>query len=170
MIILDNFLGKDQLEIFSDKKLWRKLSSNWLDISEKPKDIWGLLASQIWNTPCFSKYLKVDKYVGIEYWVNINSENNELSWHRDRDEVLFTKTGEHSPPKIGCVYYGNNDDVKGGYLEIKHNNNNIERIEPRSNRLVIFDSGGLWHRVSPIQSGVRYAFASNIFDYKIAIS
>ena len=55
-------------------------------------------------------------------------------------------------------------EFEGGYLEIERYNGEVERIEPKFNRLVIFDAGGSRHRVTQVSNGVRYAIAINLWQ------
>ena len=87
----------------------------------------------------------------------------------DKDEELWKQTGgkdggELVLPEIGTVYYPKDTKHEGGYLEIERANGEVERIEPKFNRLVIFDAGGSRHRVTQVSNGVRYAIAINLWD------
>jgi len=89
--------------------------------------------------------------------------------HRDRDESLFARTGELKQPRVGAVYYPIDHQIEGGQLKMfSHDTDDgpFELIEPRYNRLVIFDASVL-HEVTPVTAGRRYAFAINVWDYRI---
>ena len=75
-------------------------------------------------------------------------------------------TGELSTPDIGTVYYPEQDLFEGGMLEIYSHgpDKDPERIYARPNRLVIFDAGKYYHRVSNVTSGVRKAIAINLWS------
>ena len=73
------------------------------------------------------------------------------------------KGGELILPLIGTVYYPMSTEFEGGYLEIERANGEVERIEPKFNRLVVFDAGGAKHRVTQVSNGVRYAIAINLW-------
>ncbi len=90
--------------------------------------------------------------------------------HFDKDEKLWNETGQVVTPKLGTIFYPDpcNDEIEGGYLKIwkTHDLNfdaGYELIEPKFNRLVIFDAGQL-HAVTPVTKGIRKAIAINLWD------
>ena len=109
---------------------------------------------------------------GFEYWTGVYGDgfpNTDLGWHFDKDEELWKRTGgkdggELVLPEVGTVYYPKDTEFEGGYLEIERANGEVERIEPKYNRLVIFDAGGVRHRVTSVKNGVRYAIAINLWS------
>lgn len=94
---------------------------------------------------------------------------DRLQAHRDRDERHFVRTGETKHPRIGAVYYPLDHRIEGGYLKIfTHDTEDgpFELIEPRFNRLIIFDASML-HEVTPVTVGRRYSLAINVWDYRL---
>ena len=88
--------------------------------------------------------------------------------HLDKDENLWKETGEISSPIVGTVFYPIQMEIEGGYLEIfsKGTDQEPERIEAKYNRLIIFDAGGVEHRVTNVTKGLRSAIAINLWDTK----
>ena len=116
-------------------------------------------------------------------------------WHTNHEETAYKKTQDEEwmwrqhgtstsgidphfkHPFLTIVFYPIDHDVEGSYLELseetRENGNfhgpedveNLERIKPVYNRLVVFDSSR-WHKVSPIISGDRYAITIDIWDLK----
>lgn len=106
---------------------------------------------------------------GFEYWTRYadgEAGGGELSPHQDKDEELMNVTGITRSPRVGCVFYIAASDLEGGELEVF--SDGLESppisVEPRSNRLVVFDSGGLWHRVRKMRRGTRLALVTNVWD------
>ena len=170
MIILDNFLPDGPLKgQLSEDFNWTKSHPyRWLDSGKKPSSIWESLAYEVWNG-IFAQTETVQA-AGFEYWTNaLTAEGrNDLDWHFDKDEHKFF--GEEKillTPYKGMVYYCHKEMPTGGFLEIERGNGEVERIEPVPNRLIIFDPSVL-HRVTPITSGVRRTFASNLWLEKPA--
>lgn len=98
-----------------------------------------------------------------------SKDRDRLPPHQDRDELLFTRTGELKHPRVAAVYYPIDHQIEGGYLKIFSHvtgGGPFELIEPRYNRLVIFDASVL-HEVLPVTAGRRYALAINVWDYRI---
>ena len=80
------------------------------------------------------------------------------------------KTGKIVNPILGTIFYPDpcNDEIEGGYLKVwkTHDtdfNAPYELIEPKYNRLVIFDASQL-HAVTPVTKGTRKAIAINLWD------
>ena len=83
-------------------------------------------------------------------------DKDELHWKRTDQQEVIT-------PVIGTVFYPRSTEHDGGYLEIERANGEVERIEPKFNRLVIFNAGEDKHRVTRVTNGVRYAIAINLW-------
>ena len=110
-----------------------------------------------------------------EYWCNILRQGQELPWHIDKDEEEFAETNQLVTPSFGSVYYGFDHDGKfdGGKLwlidaqydqnykvyenQLRHE---LKEIDATFNRVIYFNAS-LWHRVSDVTRGERYAFAVN---------
>ena len=83
-----------------------------------------------------SQYFDLTECAGYEIWQH-NKTEGFLPWHHDRDEILYAKKKIVSHPVCGIVYYVTIDeDLKGGELLFENN----ERVSPKSNRMVLFDS------------------------------
>eukprot|EP00977_Amphora_coffeiformis_P011607 scaffold2782_cov182-Amphora_coffeaeformis.AAC.37 len=162
-----------RLNELRDLTLWKECSqadSFWMDAHQRPQNVWEELALEIWASREISQ-----KAVGYEYWCNELEPDYPLTWHIDKDEILFKNKDILSTPTLGAVYYGYPHVVQGGYLEIlkptgidpiyvhpENAGGQVERIYPEYNRLVILNVSG-WHRVSPISFGQRYALAVNLW-------
>jgi hypothetical protein len=170
LIVIDNFLDKDDYLLYEiqNNKYWTNpLSYRFMYKDSSPTSVWERLSKKIWDSVTSYGVLPSD-YTGIEYWNNIMSipgDKQDLPWHFDKDEHLCNHiSGEIKTPFVGSVYYAHKEIPSEGYLEIKRGEGltDVERIQPVPNRLVIFDSGIL-HRVTPITSGIRRCFATNIW-------
>jgi hypothetical protein len=118
------------------------------------------------------------QFSGAEWWCNFN---NTLGWHLDKDETLSVKQQQLSLPLISTVYYPM-VNCHGGELLLHDPScdskrllsgaadpsydptliNEIIRIPPRANRLVLF-SPGILHKINDF-TGVRYSLAMNIWE------
>lgn len=160
MIILDDYLSGELLEKIRDDSLWiDNVPSRWLDYNSKPVNTYTELANRIWYTTI--RYNK--PFVGYEYWTQVVS-NRDLGWHQDKDEHYYNTTGSIKTPSMGSIYYAHEESVTGGFLEIKRGDE-VERIQPVPNRLIIFDSSA-FHRVTHTSTGVRKSLLVNIWEEK----
>ena len=173
MIVIDNFI-KDQVlidDIIHDKEFFGPNGNfMWWDG-------W-------WNSGANTNKKRLIEYLwryhspdesydisGFEYWTGVYGDghsNTSLGLHRDKDELHWKRTGgseggEIIRPEIGTVFYPMSTEHDGGYLEIERSNGEVERIEPKFNRLVIFDAGNDAHQVTKVTNGVRYAIAINLW-------
>ena len=183
MIVIDNFV--------KDKVLLEKIRTS---LHDKDSDFWGSygnyswyegwwkkepqnlreeLIKYIWGDNCpLSEDLEIS---GFEHWTGVQSasdgtKEDHLKQHFDKDEDLWHFTGEVKRPVIGTVYYPIEHDIDGGELQIWDTykvdfDAPYELIQPKPNRLIIFDAGQL-HRVQQVTRGTRYAIAINLWDYK----
>lgn len=78
--------------------------------------------------------------------------------HQDKDEGLFTATGELSFPICSCVLYLNIKDLEGGRLVIGENT-----VVPQTGMLVLL-APEIWHEVEAITSGVRHSMNYNFWN------
>jgi len=180
MIIIDGFVKDESLlqKIQQSNEFW-KIDYHW----------WN----GWWNTPASTLRHELIEYIwryncplrnsvsldGFEHCVGIQQANSivkndigewSLITHFDKDEKLWNETGQVVTPKLGTIFYPDpcNDEIEGGYLKIwkTHDLNfdaGYELIEPKFNRLVIFDAGQL-HAVTPVTKGIRKAIAINLWD------
>ena len=171
MIVIDNFIKDPNLlaEIQSEEHWQDTLPYSWFSIGTAPSNVWERVSALIWST--VGKEYTPMSYDGIEYWSNIMSldfRNQDLPWHFDKDEAYAkANNGELITPHIGSVYYAHTGSVDDGYLEMRRGDKetDVERIQPVSNRLVIFDSAKV-HRVTPVSGGMRRCFATNVWINK----
>jgi len=129
---------------------------------------------------------------GFEHWVGITTPESEtktifnevwsLAPHSDKDESYWhnhpqgKNRGDHMDslrfPMVGTVFYVDAPE-EGGYLKIwdEHDFHKINKntpyqlIQPKKNRLIIFDAGKV-HAVTQVKKGLRRAVAINIWDPK----
>ena len=173
MIIIDSFIKNKRLLEFAAKK------DNWIGLEDSafypipcyielkkgttPRTPWEEIALYILHHPATD--LEKFKPGRLEYWSNTLTPGDELDWHQDKDEAYAEETGIVVNPLIGTIFYGYPHEVHGGYLEVvnrKGASQDLERIEPVYNRLVIFDVSK-FHRVAPIIEGERYGFQVNLW-------
>jgi hypothetical protein len=92
-----------------------------------------------------------DDFAGVEIWTHNNTYPGE---HKDKDEALFSRTGEERYPLCSIVVYLEVVDLLGGELNCAG-----VRIKPRRNRVVTF-APGLLHNVNDF-CGKRFVLAIN---------
>lgn len=94
----------------------------------------------------------------VEEW-SFHSDYTTLpALHQDRDEALFTTTGELSFPVCSCVLYLNIKDLEGGKLVVGE-----ATVVPQTGMLVLI-APEVWHEVEAITSGVRHSINYNFWD------
>ena len=162
MIIVDNFLSDGELkdELTAESNWNSSLGYSWSDKHSEATNAWSIFCRAIWN----EFYIPKHDYAGFEYWTNLSypSTEDSLPWHYDHDEHLYNTTGTIVTPNLGLVYYCHKELPEGGYLEIDRGNNQLERIQPVPNRLIIFDPS-IKHHVTPLSGGVRKTLACNVW-------
>ena len=79
-------------------------------------------------------------------------EGDEYNWHTDGDNVIFRD-------RFASIVVQLNDGSNGGGLEIKNIKGELVPIENKIGTLYIFDSR-LLHRVTPVETGVRYSLVN----------
>lgn len=170
MIIIDDFV--------KDEALLQKIANDPTFFSNNGKYYWwdGFWQSEantvkkeliqyLWGerSPHRSMYV-----YGFEYWTGQlgDGHSKELPIHTDKDEMLWDTTGKVQGPSVGTVFYPVPMDIDGGYLEIYTKGLSVEpeRVEAKFNRMIIFDAGGVFHRVTPVTRGVRSAIAINLWE------
>lgn len=162
----------DHREWFRCYESTRGKRTHWYAKDTPPASIWEYVAIQMWKD---QPILQAEDFAGFEIWCNILTPEGPLTWHVDKDQILYEQTGKVSLPMYGSVWYGYPHEFTGGYLELlKYDTNtwpdhvdvpdpdSIERIEAEYNRLVVFNASK-FHRVSPIHSGARVTLAVNVW-------
>ena len=117
---------------------------------------------------------------GIEWWINKSEGPASNPWHLDLVEA--EQQTEYQSASLTVAYYPWIDCV-GGFLEILDNERSnskdefrtilrsmdphtqVERIKPKTNRAVFYDSYRV-HRVARVYSGVRECLASSVWVKK----
>lgn len=117
---------------------------------------------------------------GIEWWINKSQGPASNPWHIDLIEA--EQQEEYNSAYQTVAYYPWIDCV-GGFLEILDNKKSnskdefrtilrsmdphtqVERIKPKTNRAVFYDSYRV-HRVARVYSGVRECLASSVWVKK----
>lgn len=175
--VFDNFLDQDLANeikndptFFQDPGVYYYWAGPWNN--EPTNTLKKRLIEKMWLTG--SPLSIVYQVHGFEYWTGIQTANPELGFkdnlvlHRDKDESWFEKTGEFVTPMIGTVYYPEQEEFEGGMLEIYTNGPDAEpeRVYAKPNRLIIFDAGGHFHRVTTVTKGTRKAFAVNLWAHE----
>jgi hypothetical protein len=169
MLLLDGFIkeGSGVSHKLEDATAWQSLPRDtaWLSIEDynnsRNWSVWTDIIQKMYgHLPLEVK----DKIKGFEYWGNQIAGYDSLPWHQDKDEHVFASSGETVSPNIGFVYYPYEDLFTGGYLEVAVNDDfdEIERIQPKFNRLIMFDPSQ-YHRVSRVHTGSRRAFIVNVW-------
>lgn len=79
-------------------------------------------------------------------------EGEFYGWHTDRDSTTFRDRFTSTVIQL-------NEDYDGGLLEIKDIKNNLIPLKQKIGNLYVFDSG-LKHRVTPVETGIRYSLVN----------
>ena len=86
-------------------------------------------------------------------------EGGEYNWHTDGDKTLHRD-------RFASIVIQLNGDYDGGILQIKNIKRELVSIENKIGTLYIFDSR-LLHRVTPVETGVRYSLVNWVSLVKI---
>ncbi len=140
--------------------------------NEEPRNIIEIVIKQLWEN-----YIDVNecKDGGFEYWGRTIENGGSLEWHQDTGEYNYFDENYWCSDESLLYYPKVSDDCVGGFLEIapykirsslkdsqtagrQVDTNEVERIKPVTDRMVLFDSAQL-HRVTPVYQGVRYNLA-----------
>ena len=125
-------------------------------------DIWHTIGQNPIQEKIINKvgnFFDLSDMVGYEMWCNHSNPDT----HYDKDEELFSQTGELSFPLCSIVYYAYiGDNMQGGHFATEE-----LVLAPKTNRLLCF-SKGIEHGVHPFK-GDRVAVAINPWD-KIPMS
>jgi Rps23 Pro-64 3,4-dihydroxylase Tpa1-like proline 4-hydroxylase len=100
----------------------------------------------------------VNDYVDLSDMAGFEMHHNYtdyVSHHVDKDEILFSQTGETRLPIVGIVYYPLIKELNGGTFYTDH-----LTVEPKANSMIIFPSV-LLHGVSPVIRGERVSVGIN---------
>ena len=167
MFVIDNFIKDKQLldDLQSDEEFFHSKDFMWWEgwWSTPANTIKKRLIQYIWSeNSCYH----LTNIAGFEYWTGVYSVGDELPFHFDKDEHLYSQTEELVTPVIGSVFYPWENNIDGGYLEIYTGGQDAkpERLKPKHNRLVIFSAGTNRHRVTEVTRGTRRAIAINLWD------
>jgi len=159
LIIIDDFVRDEELLRFlrMEAALLYPKDYFWKDKDAEPYNHTEQFCQMV-----FDQYAPVKRYSGFEYWANRLSLEwqQELPWHYDKDEFFWRETGSIVSPDIGMIYYAHEELPVGGYLEVDWQGE-LERIQPKPNRLILFDPS-TYHRVTPVD-GERMTIAANIW-------
>jgi hypothetical protein len=173
MIVIDDYLPKDNIKYLSD---YFNQNVTFVDNNQDPQNQVEDFLKHTWNN-----FGMLEGCVGFEYWSGCFGDDcptypekdyngnkwhkDAMAFHQDYDLVHYKETKEKLFPKMGLVYFLHETPVQGGYLVIKREDGYMEWIQPKSNRLVIFESN-LEHGVDKIYSGTRKTIVSNLWEQK----
>jgi hypothetical protein len=167
ILIIENYLSCPKLLKRLDDAEWEETMSFLLyktdmciySAKQDSKNPFIEFTEHFINDDTFSKYVYPNKK--IEYWVNVfpafNMEQKGLDWHKD-----YEWNGDQNVhPYIGAIWYGKQDNLSGGILEID-TGSGIKTILPKYNNLVVFDTS-IKHRVTPVEQGLRKSMVVSIY-------
>ena len=181
MIVLDEFLTDEKaVESINYSKFWedksfyfRKANFKGFDKLEEKGSIGSYIVERMMEEPTlFDEYPFYSAY-GYEYWPTVllpgmdtdtdeNGDVYSLAIHADYDVVKYMETGELSYPMFGAILYFGNEDVEGGVLRVWEDENTYREIEPKNNRLVVFNTYKP-HGVTEVTKGIRKSIAINFW-------
>ena len=166
MLLIDDFLPEGDLkEELWDESLWVKNSHwRWQNIDDDPINVFEQFSTLVWKK-IYSNH--IDGITGWEYWTKALKTGNQLGFHQDNNTIdpNDLKGQPLKFAKFSFSYLAQKELPKGGYLLLQRQNGEIERIQPKPNRLVIFDSE-TFHTVSLITEGIRSSLISVAWDEK----
>ena len=175
MLLIDDFLPEGDLkEKMCREELWKQgIQFRWHNFGEPLKDELLEFCNMVWTKNFFTP--NPVRITGWEYWshsMDAAGDYNNLGFHVDSDAQYFLgeeeeqkqlREGTIRVAKHGFIYYCHKELPEGGFLEIKREYDDIERIQPVPNRLIIFDPSCI-HRVKQVTRGVRRSFVCNLWD------
>lgn len=163
MLLIDDFLPEGDLKYrLCHSALWvENRSWQWQYIDAPVVNVFEDFLSYVW------KNFQLQDIIGWEYWTKCLTVGDRLDFHSDNNTINPNDLMGHPLKfgKCGLSYYAQNELPDGGYLMIQRDNGEIERIQPKPNRLVIFDSKTP-HGVSVINKGIRSSLISVAWDEK----
>jgi hypothetical protein len=165
MFYVDSFIRDENLlKEIQNEDLWKRFAPpnyNWWNgwWVSNPRNIFEYIIENVWKQYGFEKNV-----AGFEYWSNLYPPGIGLEWHHDKDEAEARFNNKIVKPIIGMIYWVKIEDLKGGNLEVKWRGK-THTVEPKSNRLVLFNTGEP-HRVTKVISGHRRAFLCNPWKSK----
>lgn len=178
MFIYDNLLPEGDLKTsMESEELWKEnLPLSWYECGKEIKDYKEQFCQHVWTNYFFTP--TPVEITGWEYWshsMNAEGDYKDLEFHSDSDiinygqdmseeiEQQWISEGKAKVSKNGFIYYAHKELPEGGYLEIKREHGELERIQPVPNRLIIFDPSCI-HRVVSVTKGVRRSFVCNLWN------
>ena len=187
MIVIDNFLTDPKaVQAINYSKFWEDQSYYWNEFKWKQPNteadansIGAYIVERMMQDEALLDAYPFYSVVGFEYWptvllpgMDLESEEDgtySLNIHTDFDLARYKTTGEVKHPSFGCVMYFGNEDVEGGELRVWEYDSDIyESIEPKNNRLVVFDSHKP-HGVTEVTKGIRKSIAINFWKEPIML-
>jgi hypothetical protein len=195
MIIIDDYLPETVFEEVIKDDHWGDdnlgVSVNTLLYETQPNSIFDNIMINVWGEyvrKSVPELVDVDNPpIVIESWKheldpekNIHFQekyknspykwhNDSMEWHTDYHLGLKDQKDKLFLPDFGFVFYCHEKPIDGGYLVIKRENEYMEWIEPKPNRMVMFESN-LLHGVDKINKGTRRTFVSNIWVNQNTVS
>ena len=175
MLLIDDFLPEGDLKTsMESEELWKEsLPLSWYECGKEIKDYKEQFCQHVWTNYFFTN--KPVEITGWEYWshsMNAKGDYKDLGFHVDSDiyqqlvseevEQQMIAEGKAKVPKHGFIYYAHKELPEGGYLEVKREHGDLERIQPVPNRLIIFDPSCI-HRVTRVTKGVRRSLVCNLW-------
>jgi len=176
LIIVDDFLQDERaFKAISSSPFWRDPAYYWHFMSGLDNGIGSYLVSRILQLPNMMELFPFSKALGFEYWPTVLSADDDiidigedgdlysLDIHVDKDENLARATGEYVYPLFGALVYFLDEEVEGGNLKYWKDEHTYKEVEPKNNRLIVFDSSKP-HGVLAVKKGLRKSIAINFWE------
>jgi len=171
MIIIDDLLPKQhRLKVVT--QLTEQIPITWRKWGDKTSNPVEDFCVYVWKQ-VFSKYVVMNSE-GWEYWeqrfgpketqtyIGFHTDNDLDRWVAPEEEQRLVDSGRVKTADYGFIYYAHTEPCVGGYLEIKRDNGELERIQPVPNRLILFTPNAQ-HRVTNVVKGYRRSIVSNLW-------
>jgi hypothetical protein len=178
IIVIDDFLQDTKaLRSISKSPFWRDPAYYWHLMTGLDNGIGSYIVSRIVEQQDLLNAWPFEKALGFEYWPTVLNDDDDilevgedgdiysLDLHVDKDENLARATGEYVYPLFGALLYFLDSEIKGGLLKIWIDDHTYKMIEPKDNRLIVFDSSKP-HGVTAVQKGLRRSIAINFWDHQ----
>jgi hypothetical protein len=110
------------------------------------------------------EFADLSSAVGAEEWSHNPHWGSLPEAHYDKDEYLYVTTGDLEFPICSAILYIKVEDLIGANLKVGE-----EIIVPETNMLVLLNSG-VWHEITPYESGTRVSIYLNFWDRVINTS
>ena len=155
---IDNFLSEEEISKVFREKSFKPFTTRWHSLPSESFYHNKILAE-------ISDVINGDQFVDISTAVGLEEWHQDADWflpeeHEDKDEKLYSETGEVSYPLCSAILYLKVENLVGAKLRIVRDN--LE-IEPKPGMLILL-APGVTHSITKYSEGTRISVNLNIWD------